>query len=668
MSKRSTDPIKERIEKLRREISRHDHKYYVLDSPEISDAAYDSLMRELLDLEERFPEFKTPDSPSQRVGGEPLGSFRKIEHSVPQWSFDNAFTEEEIYEFSKRVERSLGEKPTYVSELKIDGFKIVLSYKKGILETGATRGDGKIGEDVTENIKRVRSIPLRLNRDIDILVEGEVWMGKGEFERINKSKKEKGEALFANPRNAAAGTIRQLDPNIVSNRRLDSYIYDIGWTEEPRSETQTGELETLKELGFKVNPHYVLCNDVEGAIEYWREWKNDSEKEDYLIDGTVIKVNELDFQRKLGYTSKAPRFCIAFKFPAEQATTVVEDVLFQVGRTGVITPVAKLSPTPVDGSTVSRATLHNEDEIRRLDVRVGDTVIIQKAGDVIPAIVEVVKEMRNGKEEPIEFPRKVEGCGGDGRIERIPGQAAYRCLVSDSGDVMRRKLHHFTSRKAFNIDKLGPNIIDKLIDAGLVSTYADIFSLKYGDVEDLPGFAERSAKNLLSAIDKARKVTLPRLLIALSIPHVGEESARILAERFETLKGLMKADREDLEEVEGIGPVVADSIRDWFDKEVNKDALQKLLKEIKVEEPYRPTAIGRGKLSGRTFVFTGTLSTMTRPEASDRVRAYGASVSSSLSKNTDFLVAGESPGSKVKKARSLGVRILNEKQFRDLID
>ncbi len=668
MSEKPSKSVEKRLEKLRQEIRRHNYKYYVLDDPEISDAAYDSLMRELLELEGRFPSLKTPDSPSQRVGGEPLEGFKKIEHLVPQWSFDNAFTEEEIREFSRRVERMSGESPTYVSELKIDGFKIVLSYGKGVLKTGATRGDGKIGEDVTENIKRVGSIPLRLNREIDITVEGEIWMGKKEFERINSIKKEKGEPLFANPRNASAGTIRQLDPSIVSKRRLDSFIYDIGDTEEARSETQIGELETLKELGFKVNPNYTFCKDIDDSIEHWKEWKEKAEEQDYLVDGTAVKVNEIRLQKNLGYTAKAPRFCIAFKFPAEQATTVVEDVLFQVGRTGVITPVAKLRPTLVDGSTVSRATLHNEDEIKRLDVRVGDTVVIQKAGDVIPAIVKVVKEVREGKEKPIKFPKKVEGCGGEGKIERIPGQAAYRCADSDSGEAVRQKLYHFASRKAFNIDGLGPKIIDKLMDNGMISVYADIFTLKYGDVESLPGFAEKAAKNLLSSIDKARKVTLPRLLVGLSIPQVGEETARILADRFKRLNKIEKVSESELEEIDGIGPIVAHSVREWFAKEVNRESLGRLLGEIKVEDPYKPKTAGEGKLFGKTFVFTGALSGMSRPEASERARAQGASVSSSLSKSTDFLVVGEDPGSKKQKAELLGVKILNEQEFIDLID
>ncbi len=667
MKPETKESAQKRLKKLRQEIQKHNHKYYVLDQPEISDSAYDSLMNELLELERHFPDLKTTDSPSQRVGGKPLDNFKKTKHSVPQWSFDNAFTEKEVHEFAKRVERSIDYKPTYVSELKIDGFKIVLTYKKGVLETGATRGDGETGEDVTENIKRIRSIPLRLSRNIDIVVEGEVWMGRKEFKKINSYKEKIGEPLFANPRNAAAGTIRQLDPSIVSKRHLDSFIYDIGYTEEKRADTQIEEIAVLKDLGFKTNPNHVFCKDISMAIDHWKKWKNISKKEDYLIDGTVIKVNELNFQNKLGYTSKSPRFAVALKFPAEQATTTVEDVLFQVGRTGVITPVAKLKPVLIDGSKVSRATLHNKDEIEKLDIRIKDTVIIQKAGDVIPDIVKVVKEMRTGKEKKVKFPEKVEGCGGDGRIERIPGQAAYRCVRSDSGEVIKQKLYHFASKKAFNIDGLGPNIIDKLMDTGLISTYADIFTLKQGDLEKLPGFAEKAAENLILSIEKSKKITLPKLLVGLSIPQVGEETAEILAEKFKTVEGIKNAKKEEMEEINGIGPIVAGSVKEWFKDPSNKKILKDLLEEIKLIEPYKPQ-LSSNKLFGKTFVLSGSLTDMSRTEASENIRLHGGSVSNTLSKNTDFLVLGENPGSKKQKAKDLGVKTLNEKEFINLIN
>ncbi|MGM0629466.1 MAG: NAD-dependent DNA ligase LigA [Patescibacteria group bacterium] len=660
--------VEKKIENLRREIRRHNYNYYVLDKPEISDAAYDSLMQELLELEEKYPQYKTADSPTKRVGGEPLEGFEKIEHLVPQWSFNNAFTEEELREFDTRVKKSLKYDPTYISELKIDGFKIVLNYEKGVLKTGATRGDGKMGEDVTENIKRIGSIPLRLSEEIDLVAEGEIWMGKSEFDRVNRYKQEIGESVFANPRNAAAGTIRQLDPSVVSKRHLDSFIYNIGRTEKTDLKTQTDKLELLKKLGFKVNPHYRLCQNIEEAIEHWREWKEGTETQDYLVDGTVIKVNEINLQNELGYTSKAPRFSIAFKFPAEQAATTIEDVLFQVGRTGVITPVAKLKPTLVDGSTVSRATLHNEDEIKRLDTRIGDTVIVQKAGDVIPDIVKVVKEIRTGKEKPIKFPKRVEGCGGNGAIERIPGQAMYRCVTSDSNEILRQKLVHFASKKAFNIDGLGPAIIDKLLDVGLVSSYADIFTLKQGDLEELPGFAKRSAENLLSAVNESRRVSLPQLLVGLSIPHVGEEAARILAREFRKLDNIKKAETENFEAVDGIGPVMAEAIKNWFRDEVNVKALNKLLKEIDIKEPYEERSL-EGKLMGKTLVLTGTLSEMNRDEASEKVRKEGGKISSSVSASTDYLVIGKDPGnSKKKQAEKLGVTIIKEEEFLQMLN
>ena len=651
--------------KLREEIEKHNYRYYVLDDPEISDSAYDALMRELLEIEKNFPEVKTSDSPTQRVGGEPLDKFKKITHKVPQWSFDNAFSEEEIIKFSERVERGLGEKPTYISELKIDGFKIILTYEKGVLKTGATRGDGKIGEDVTENIKRIGSIPLHLPQNIDIVVEGEIWMGKKEFERINTERKEAREKLFANPRNASAGTIRQLDPKIVAQRRLDCFIYNIAWMEKSNLETQFEELLFLQKLQFKVNSHFAFCSNIDDIVAYQKKWQKRAEKKDYLVDGTVIKVNELKHQKRLGYTAKAPRFCIAFKFPAEQTTTVVEDVLFQVGRTGVITPVAKLRPTLVDGSTVSRATLHNEDEIKRLGVRIGDTVVIQKAGDVIPDIVKVVSNLRTGDEKKVKFPKKLEGCGGDGKIERIPGQSAYRCVKLDSIDVIRQKLCYFTSRKALNIEGLGDKIIDKLLKNKLISSFADIFTLRQGDIENLPGFGEKSAKNTIDAINKARKVKLPRLLTGLSIPNVGEETARILASKFESIEELIKASPANLEKIDGIGEISAIAIKDWFADEINQKALKNLLKELEVENPGQQID---DKLASITFVFTGSLSEMSRSDASEKIRNLGGSISGSLSASTDYLVLGEKPGKKKDQAKKFGTRIISEKEFIDLIN
>jgi DNA ligase (NAD+) len=616
------------------------------------------------------------------VGGEPLKEFKKVTHAVAQWSFNDAFSEEDMLDFDKRVKKFLGGgiDPHYTCELKIDGLKIVFEYEKGFLKMAATRGDGVIGEDVTNNIKTIASVPLQLAKPIDIIVEGEVWLGKNNFEKLNEERKKMGEALFANPRNAAAGTIRQLDSKIVAERKLDSFIYDISKSSVKNlPETQFEELKYLQNLGFKVNRNFKLCRDIKEAIDYWKYWQNRKEKEDYLIDGVVIKINEAKYQKALGFTGKAPRFAIAFKFPAERVTTIVEDIVLQVGRTGVLTPVAHLRPVLVAGSIVSRATLHNEDEIKRLGVRIGDTVILQKAGDVIPDIVSVVREMRTGKEKVFVWPKFVSDCGGNGAIERIEGQAAWRCKNKNSFVQKTRRLYYFAGKQAFDIDGLGPKIIDALLHANLISAYDDIFTLKKGDLLALPRFAKKSVDNLLNSIEKAKNVTLPRLIISLSIPNVGEETALLLAENFparlasESVAGrqfsifnFQKIPKGELEKVEGIGPIVAKSIIDWFANKENIKILNKLLKHIKIEQP----AAGnqhQGKLSGKVFVLTGTLSSMSRDEAKEKIRALGGNVSSSVSKETDYVVAGENPGSKYEKALKLGVQVLDEKEFIDFL-
>ncbi len=664
----------ERLDKLKKVINHYRYLYHVLDKQEISDQALDSLKDELFKIEEKYPELITPDSPSQRVEGKPLKEFKKVRHKVPQWSFNDAFTEEDIYDFDERVKRFLVKEgvkknPTYTCELKIDGLKVVFEYEKGILKTAATRGDGKVGEDVTNNIKTIESVPLRLNKDIDIIVEGEVWIGKKNFERVNQERQKAGEALYANPRNLAAGTLRQLDPKIVAERKLDVFVYDIDRIEGGEvafPQHQFDELNFLAELGFKVNKHFEHCKNISEVIAFWKKWAKMKEREDYWIDGVVLKVNEKELQDVLGYTGKAPRFGIAFKFPAEQVTTVVEDIVLQVGRTGVLTPVAHLRPVSVAGSVVSRATLHNEDEIKRLDVRVGDTVILQKAGDVIPQVVSVLKEMREGKEKPYHYPKKVEACGGDGSIEKVPGQVAYRCVNKNSFDQQKRKFYHFVSKKAFDIDGLGPSIIDVLLEENLISSYDDIFSLEKGDLLSLPRFAEKSVNNLLEAIEKAREVELARFLVGLSIEQVGEETAIDLADYFGTLEKIQKASLEDLEAIDGVGDVVAKSIYDWFRDKNNQHLLERLLKQVKIKKPGNPVSKS-GKFSGKKFVLTGTMETMSRDEAKEKIRALGGEVSSSVSKNTDYVVAGETPGSKYDKALSLGIKIIDEKEFKKLI-
>lgn len=661
---------RERYEKLKETINYHRRLYHVEDREEISAEALDSLKYELAGLEREFPSLITPDSPSQRVAGEALKGFKKVRHTVPQWSFNDAFTEDDIRAFDERVRKFLKEqfpdaKLTYTCELKIDGLKIVIEYEKGILKTAATRGDGVVGEDVTHNVRTIESVPLRLARDIDIITEGEVWMSKENLRRLNEERKGEGEPLFANPRNVAAGSIRQLDPAIAASRKLDSFMYDVAQASVSVPDTQHEELKFLQSLGFKVNKHFTHTNSIEGVLSYWKEWKKKKEKEPYLIDGIVIKVNEKKYQEALGYTGKAPRFAIAFKFPPEQVTTVVEDIVFQVGRTGVVTPVAHLMPTSVAGSTVSRATLHNEDQIKRLDVRIGDTVILQKAGDVIPEVVSVLKEMRTGKEKPFVFPKRIAACGGEGRIERAPGQAAWRCVDRNSFAQEKRRLYHFVGKHAFDIESLGPRIIDRLMEHNLIATYDDIFTLTRGDLAGLPHFKEKSVERLFASIEKARGVTLARLLIGLSIDHVGEEIAYDIARHFGSIEKIMHVSREDLEHIEGVGPIVAQSLYHCMHDEKERKMLKRLLKFIRIEG----TGVKRtgGKLFGKTFVLTGTLVSMSRDEAKERIRSLGGNSTSSVSKETSFVVAGNEPGSKYTKAKELGVTILNEQEFKKLL-
>ncbi len=690
-----------RAENLRTAIEKHRYNYHVLDKSEISPEALDSLKRELAELERDYPELVSADSPMQRVAGEPLKQFEKVPHKVPQWSYNDAFNEQNMRDFDARVKRFIKDEfgevgtarvpnPTYVSELKIDGLKIVLEYEKGMLIRAATRGDGKVGENVTFNVRTIESVPLKLTRPVSVIVEGEIWMSKKNFEALNREQEKKGLPLYANPRNVAAGSIRQLDPRVAAARKLDVFVYDLamyeGSTQAESAENvgfpkrQIDELHFLRELGFKVNKHAQECESIDEVLKFWHIWKDKMKKEDYWIDGVVVKVNEHRYQEALGYTGKAPRFGIAYKFPAEQVTTVVEDIRLQVGRTGVITPVAHLRAVEVAGSVVSRATLHNEDEIARLDVRIGDTVILQKAGDVIPDIVKVLTELRpikNGKPMPAyKFPSHVAECGGDGSIERIPGQAAYRCVFRGGAAEHRRKLYHFVSKKCFDIDGLGPRQIDAFLENNLISAYDDIFTLKKGDLLALPRFAEKSVENLIVAIEKARTVTLPRFIFSLSIDHVGEETAEDLAEHFEIFEKFEKASEDELVAIDGVGDVVARSIISWFKAADNRHLVQRLLKHVTVQK-FKGFGVGAGgaggagrarksnlNISGKTFVLTGTLGTLSRDDAKLRIKAAGGTVVGSVSSKTSYVVAGDEPGAnKYDAAKELGVPILTEDEF-----
>ena len=665
-----------RLKKLREAVEKYRYHYHVLNESLISDEALDSLKRELADIESQFPDLITPDSPTQRVAGAPLPGFKKIRHTVPQWSFNDAFSEEDMRDFDTRVKKMLAEKigrpitPTYTTELKIDGLKIVFTYKKGLLVTAATRGDGTVGEDVTENVKTIEAVPLKLSRPVDLVAEGEAYMPKSQFERLNMAQKKSGQEPFMNPRNVTAGTIRQLDPRIVAVRKLSTFVYDISDANFVVPPRQDDELRELQKLGFRVNPNFRRCKTIDEVITYWKEWEQKKEKEDYLIDGIVIKITEKEYQDALGYTGKAPRWGIAFKFPAEQVTTVVEDIAFQVGRTGVITPVAHLRPVLVYGSMVSRATLHNEDEITRLDVRVGDTVILQKAGDVIPDIVKVLTELRPKNSKPFIMPKKCPECGGPlgkkvvGTKNKSESAALYcgnaRCPAKD-----RRVLYHFTSKHAYDIEHLGPKNLDLLLDAGLIANRADIFTLKKGDLLELPRMGEKSVDNMLTAIEKARTQPLERFIVGLSIAEVGEETARDLAMHFGTFEKFRAATLADLEALNGVGPRVAMSIAEYFADKHNQKVVTDLLKQVTIKK--QETKKIAQKFSGKIFVLTGTLPTLSRDEAKAKILALGGKVAGSVSKNTSYVVAGENPGSKFDEAQELSVTILDEKKFLELM-
>lgn len=665
--------IFDRIKNLRRLIDKERYQYHVLDIEGISPEALDSLKKELVELEAKYPEYYDANSPTQRVAGKAQDKFAKIEHKVRQWSFSDAFNEKDIKDFNERVnrflKRDLQKDIEYICELKIDGLKVVIEYKNGLLYKAATRGDGIIGEDVTHNIRTIHSIPLKLEHYIDIIVEGEVMITKTNFEKLNQIQEENNLPLYANPRNIAAGSIRQLDPKIAASRNLDMFIYDIALLDLKNDksikipQTQEEELNLLKDLGFKVNPHFKKFPNIEGVIKFWQHWQNVYKKQDYLIDGVVVKVNDHKLQEELGYTGKSPRFGIAFKFPTEQVTTVLEDIKLQVGRTGVITPVAILKPVSVLGTTVSRATLHNEDEINRLGIRIGDTVIIQKSGDVIPDIIEVLKDLRPKDSKPFKFPKKVEGCGGDGSIERIEGQAAFRCVYMDSDELNKRKLYHFVSKKCLDMDGLGPKQIDLFMEHGLINDFIDIFTLTKGDIETLPRMGEKSADNIIKSIDKSKKVDMYRLLFGLSIPQVGEETARDVAKVCDyDFEKLRKMSLQDFENIYGIGKVVAQNIYDWFQDKNNNILLDKLLVILNIKKQ-NIKVVENSFFKDKNVVLTGSLTKYSRDEAGDIIRRLGGNIVSSVSKNTDYVVAGESAGSKLDKAEALGVRVLSEDEF-----
>ncbi len=657
-----------RAKQLRESITAYRAAYHEKDESPISPEALDSLKHELVLLEKEYPELVTPDSPTQTVAGKVLPGLKKVRHQVAQWSLDDAFDEDEMRAFDERAKRMLAKElgpsiiPTYACELKIDGAHVILTYEKGMLVRAATRGDGTVGEDVTHSVSTIKSIPQALPRPVDIVVEGEIYMSKKGFDALNKEQAKAGKPLFANPRNIVAGSLRQLDPAAAASRPLGAFLYDIEMLSEPMPATQSEELAYLRSLGFPVNPHEKGGLSIDQAIAYWKQWQGGKrEKEDYLIDGVVAKVESREHQAALGHTGKGPRYAIAFKFPAEQVTTVIEDIGLQVGRTGVLTPVAHLKPVTVAGTTVARATLHNEDFIREKDIRVGDTVILQKAGDIIPEIVQVLKEFRTGKEKPWKFPTSSPACGGDGAIERVPGTSARRCAVEGSFDQTLRKLAHFAGKTALDIDGLGAKTVQLLMEHELVSSADDFFDLTEDELLALPGFKEKSAKNLIAALHDRKRIPLDRFLIGLSIPHVGEETARIIAMHFGTLARLQDAPREEFSGIHGIGDVVAGAIGDWFAHDENKALLDRLVRHISVSSVKKER--GTGPLEGVSVVITGSFEGFTREEAEAMVRKAGGKPGSSVSRKTGFVLAGEKPGSKLAAAETLGIPVIDETEF-----
>jgi len=712
---KSKSEIKQRVEKLCKLIDKYRYQYHVLDRPEISDEVFDSLTRELRGYEEKYPEFRTPDSPTQRIGGKPLKKFDNVRHIRRQWSLDDAFSFEELRAWEEKILRMLAkkgiqEKPEYSAEIKIDGLKIVLAYEKGLLVQAATRGDGVIGENVTEQVKTIQSVPLKLAKQVNAVVVGEAWMKKSDLEKINKEREKEKLPPFANSRNAAAGSIRQLDPKVTAKRRLDSFIYDIDDIENEFPPTQIRELEFLKQLGFKVNEYHKLCKNIEEVEKFFRSWEGKRVLQEYGIDGVVVKINQRGLQDTLGYTGKAPRWAIAYKFVPEKVTTIVEDIKVQVGRTGALTPVAHLKPVQVAGSTVSRATLHNEDEIKRLDVRIGDTVVIHKAGDVIPEIVEVLKKLRSGKEKKFHMPTRCPICGGGVKREILNPKsqnpiksqnqksktpqisAMHYCLNKKCFAIEKENIIHFVSRKGFDIEGLGEKIVEQLMNEGLIANIAEIFELKIGDLEPLERFAEKSADNLVRAIEKSKKIEFPKFLYALGIRHVGEETTILIAKAIsmefpisnfqfpnkskiknpkiensdDIIKYFPKISVEDWMGIKGIGEKSAKSLNEWFNDKENLKLLEKM-KNLEVEVRFPALHVASRMLHNKTFVLTGELESLTRDEAKEKIRLLGGDISSSVSKQTDFVVVGKNPGSKYDKARELGVKIVNEKEFIRLI-
>ena len=662
---------KEEVALLRNKIHRHDYLYYVKDSPEIPDREYDSLYHRLKELEGKYPECVTADSPTQRVGGKVDERFRKVVHPVPMLSLDNTFNVDEVRAFHQRVVKALPDieesSIEYVVELKFDGLAVALTYENGKLVRGATRGDGVQGEDVTANLKTIRSIPLEISAEPfkKIEVRGEVYMPRKEFQRLNVLREEVGESPFVNPRNAAAGALRVLDPAVTDSRKLSVFIYSVGFLDNNICETHSELQKNLASLRFPVNEHNRWCSNFEKTLALIEEWRTKKNDLDYEVDGLVIQLNSLAYRKRLGNTSKFPRWAVAYKYEAEQAETEVLEIVCQVGRTGSITPVANLEPVFVSGSTVSRATLHNEDEIRKKDIRVGDRVVIEKAGEIIPKVVRVV-DLKSKRNKPFKMPTLCPEC--QTRIFRPEGEAAWRCVNAACPAQLKERLKHFASRKAMDIDHMGPAVIDQLVESGRVKNFSDLYTLKQEEVVGLERLAEKSAKNLIDAIEKSKSAGLARLLFGLGVRHVGQRAASILAETFRSIKVLKETSFEDMESVMEIGPVIAESLKSFLDQEANMQDIENLSNSGVVVEDPEAARKEVGVLAGKQFVLTGTLSKFSRDEAKKKIESLGGRVTSAVSTKTDYIVAGKDAGSKLTKAKKIEITVLDEKEFQKLIE
>jgi DNA ligase (NAD+) len=665
------EAARERAAYIRKELNRHNYLYYLLDDPEISDAEYDRMMRELVDLEERFPELITPDSPTQRVGARPLEKFTTIEHTIPMLSLENGFDKDEIRAFDHRVKKLLGTDATitYTAEPKMDGTAVELIYEKGLLARASTRGDGFTGEDITANVRTIRTVPLVLLSDPSfpipgrMEVRGEVFIGLSGFRSLNSQRLEQEETPFANPRNAAAGSLRQLDPGITARRPLEMFCYGIGVVEGADFNTHWEALQILRRLGLRINPLARICRGIESAVEYYRKIESERNELPYEIDGVVIKVDDLGLQRRLGKKSRSPRWAIAYKFAPTQESTSVVSIEVQVGRTGVLTPVANLAPVSVGGVVVSRATLHNEDEIAKKDIRRGDTVLVQRAGDVIPEVVKVIESKRTGGEVRFRMPDSCPVCGSE--VVRLSGEVARRCINTSCRAQVKERIKHFASKNALDVDGLGDKLVKQLVEKGLVGSYADLFALKRDMICGLERMAEKSADNLLAAMEKSKKTTFDRFVYALGIRYVGQHLAKVLARHFGSLDRLIGANEEELLDLKEVGPQVAGSVVAFFGNPENRRNIERLLASGVMPEAM--PVLHEPVLAGMTFVLTGTLSSLTRAQAKAQIERLGGKAAGTVSSRTSYVVAGENPGSKLNKARNLGIEIIDEEGLKEIL-